>query len=275
MQLEFLRFRFACVAADPIQFPRGKPGNVLRGGFGSVLHAIDHDSYAALFEPARALDGPSGLRDPARPFVFRAAHLDGRSIAPGETFHFDLHLFDTTREWFDILRTAFTQLGQNGWGPSRGRVRLTGASQEAVRIPLDPVARSVPGLSVDFITPTELKSSGETATEPRFHTLFSRARDRVGRFAAASGVDFGRLGEEARQIAMTHCDIREVHVMRRSARTGQWHPLGGFTGTAQYEGELRELLPWLDAAQSTGVGRHAAWGQGEIRIRPLPPIARD
>jgi hypothetical protein len=37
-------------------------------------------------------------------------------------------------------------------------------------------------------------------------------------------------------------------------------------GTATYEGDLAEFLPWLQAAEATGVGRHAVWGQGEIRL---------
>ena len=273
MWLEFLRVRLAFIAAEPILFPRGKPGNVLRGGFGSVLHTIDRDAYASLYEPPRALSGPSGLRDPARRFVFRAAHLDSRRIAPGESFHFDLHLFDARREWLDVVKAAFDRLGQEGIGASRGRAHLTEASQELMRISLDPPAESVPHLSVEFVTPTELKSRGEPNG---FAALFARARDRVSLFASPPPeIDYRRLGEEARKITMTRCDFRHVNAMRRSARTGERHPLGGFTGTAQYEGELREFLPWLDAAQYTGVGRHTAWGQGQIRIQRLPHPADD
>ena len=56
---------------------------------------------------------------------------------------------------------------------------------------------------------------------------------------------------------------------RRSTRTGQVHPLGGFAGWAEYEGELAEFLPWLRAAYWTGVGRHTVWGYGAISIEEL------
>jgi hypothetical protein len=68
---------------------------------------------------------------------------------------------------------------------------------------------------------------------------------------------------------MSRCDIRQVSIERRSSRTGQRHPLGGFIGEAEYEGDLlHEFLPILRAAQWTGIGRQTVWGKGEIRCFP-------
>ncbi len=53
---------------------------------------------------------------------------------------------------------------------------------------------------------------------------------------------------------------------RRSGRTGKTHPIGGFIGSADYEGELAEFLPFLEAARWTGVGRQTVWGKGEISV---------
>ena len=58
---------------------------------------------------------------------------------------------------------------------------------------------------------------------------------------------------------------------RRSSRTGQTHPLGGFTGTVTYEGDLAEFLPWLKAGYWTGVGRQTVWGKGLILLPEEPP----
>jgi hypothetical protein len=44
------------------------------------------------------------------------------------------------------------------------------------------------------------------------------------------------------------------------------HPLGGFTGSAEYEGDLAEFLPWLRAARWVGVGRQTVWGKGDVRV---------
>jgi CRISPR/Cas system endoribonuclease Cas6 (RAMP superfamily) len=69
---------------------------------------------------------------------------------------------------------------------------------------------------------------------------------------------------------MPRCDLTWEQVKRRSGRTGQVHSIGGFTGEADYEGELAEFLPWLRAARWVGVGRQTVWGKGDVRVvRPL------
>jgi hypothetical protein len=60
-----------------------------------------------------------------------------------------------------------------------------------------------------------------------------------------------------------------VETSRRSGRTGQIHPLGGFVGEAEYEGDLTEFVPYLRAAHWTGVGRQTAWGKGALLITNL------
>src|SRR4051794_26355901 len=96
--LGILALRFHLVAADAIHFPRGKPANVLRGAFGAALKRIaPAESYSGFFEPSLT-DGPSGLADSPRPFVFRARELDGRVVGPGEAFDFGVNLFDVRRD---------------------------------------------------------------------------------------------------------------------------------------------------------------------------------
>ena len=41
----------------------------------------------------------------------------------------------------------------------------------------------------------------------------------------------------------------------------------------EYEGDLAEFLPWLEAARWTGVGRLTVWGNGMPQVGPGPPIA--
>ncbi|MFL6354423.1 MAG: CRISPR system precrRNA processing endoribonuclease RAMP protein Cas6 [Bryobacteraceae bacterium] len=68
---------------------------------------------------------------------------------------------------------------------------------------------------------------------------------------------------------MTRCEIRQVDIARRSSRTGQVHPISGFTGKAEYEGDLTEFIPYIAAAKWTGVGRQTVWGNGEISVQCL------
>jgi hypothetical protein len=39
-------------------------------------------------------------------------------------------------------------------------------------------------------------------------------------------------------VQITRCELKQAEVERLSSRTGQRHPLGGFVGEAEYEGEL-------------------------------------
>ena len=264
-QFEFFRFRFHFRAVDPVYFPAGKSGNVIRGALGMVLReTASPAAYARLFEPGSGLGkAPSGLGDWPRPFVLRAGSLDGRAIAVGEPFCFDVHVFDLRAPVLEYFREAFAAFGAQGIGPGHGRVSLKRVEQlnlddgadEVGRPPLvlnlyphlDPSAARVERVRLRFLTPTELKSGGALAKRPEFAVLFGRLRDRISTLRALYGagpleVDFREAGERAAQIRLAHCQLQWEKVERKSGRTGQTHPLGGFTGEAEYQGSLGEFL---------------------------------
>lgn len=237
-------------------------GNALRGALGLCLPA-------EVFAPPRRNEAPSGLADSPRPFVLRSAHLDGRTLAPGEPFSFDIHWFDTRRSRLAEFAAALERIASEGLGPGRGRAAFDGVHAEPHLVPgAAPVATT---LTVDFLTPSELKHGGAIASEPRFDILYARARDRVSQLRSAYGdgplpVDFAAAGARARQVQTVRCELRRAPAARHSSRTGQTHPIGGFVGSAEYRGELGEFIPVLRAAQFTGVGRHCVWGNGAIAI---------
>lgn len=268
LQGQTLRVHFRAI--DPIHFPAGKAGNTLRGAFGFA-------AGTRVFRPVQT-EGPSGLADPPRRFVFRAHHLDGTAIAPGLTFHFDVHLFYATTEDIAEFRRIFDTLSRSGLGAARARVE-----RERIEVstplffPLTPDATEIPRVHVRFVTPTEIKSGGALAPRPEFPILLARIRDRLSTLRALYGpgpleIDFKGLAAAAAAVRMTRCDLRHTTVERHSSRTGQTHPLGGFTGEAVYEGVLAPFLPWLRAAEFTGVGRHTVWGNGVLEVVE-PPTA--
>ncbi|MGH9773250.1 MAG: CRISPR system precrRNA processing endoribonuclease RAMP protein Cas6, partial [Candidatus Acidiferrales bacterium] len=204
----------------------------------------------------------------------------------------DLNLFDTETPAIAYLVLTFAQLAREGLGPGRRRVELERVEQlnergEAcatiyengtmivrqdvppLELDLTPREDPVTRLVIRFVTPTELKSGQQIAAKPEFGILAARARDRISTLRELYGggpldIDFRAFGERARLVRMTHCDIRAVDVRRRSSRTGQVHPIGGFIGEADYEGDLSEFVPFLTVAKWTGVGRQTVWGKGEI-----------
>ncbi len=257
--------------------------------------------YARIFEPEAAGRGPSGLADRPRPFVFRAANLEGRTVRPGESFHFDVHLFDLRDPVIAYFVLTFAQLAREGLGPGRGRAALERVDQLnlrkepvarvfdgktltvsepplPIRLDLSPESEPVSRAVVRFMTPTELKAGDQVAREPEFGILFARIRDRLSTLRALYGpgpleIDFRAMGERAALVRMTRSDLRWRNVERRSAKTGQSHPLGGFTGEAEYEGALAEFMPYLRAAHWTGVGRQTVWGKGQVDLVGPPAPA--
>ena len=246
---DLIQLRFHYRANDVVRFPPYKAGNTLRGALGMLLPA-------AVFSPKSGGGGPSGLADSPRPFVVRAAHLDGRTIARDAEFHFDVHLFDMRDALRQVFMDACARLG---------KAALLAAESDHISIDLNGSGEHAARVCVRFVTPTELKGG----PEPEFGILFARLRDRISTLRALYGpgpleIDFRAMGERAARVRLTHCELAWHEAERRSSRTGQTHPIGGFTGVAEYDGDLGEFLPYLRAGAWTGAGRQTVWGKGEI-----------
>jgi CRISPR-associated endoribonuclease Cas6 len=240
-------------------------GNVLRGALGKGLREVaSAEDYARIFEPkveepkgepGAAGAGPSGFSDWPRPFVLRCAGLHGRILQPGERFCLGINFFDLHA--LDHFTRAFAQ-----WAD------VVSVEHEQVIVELTPPSEPVHRIRVEFQTPTELKANGQCAKR-EFSILLARARDRVSTLRSLYGagpleIDFRALGERAKSVRTVRSELRSVTVERRSRRTGQRHGIGGVSGFVEYEGDLAEFMPYLEAASWTGVGRHCTWGNGQI-----------
>jgi hypothetical protein len=249
LDLFLLICRASLRARRPVFF-EPPAANLFRGSLGMQLPE-------ELFRPA-SQTGPSGLRDRPRPFVLRCAHLDGCSFQPGETFDFGLHLFSPRPAPFqDALRRL-------GWA------ELDTWTQHEQVISLEPAARDVSAVRVEFLTPAELKPTVPRGQLPHFPILLARLRDRLSALRSFYGegplnVDFQGLAERSACVTIAGGQVQWTSAERHSRRTGQSHPLGGFTGFADYRGALTEFLPWLEAGYFTGVGRQTVWGKGVIQ----------
>lgn len=237
--------------------------NTFRGGIGFVLPE-------SLFRPSD-VQGPSGLRDRPRPFVLRTAHLDGVRIAAGQHFAFSINLFATRSA--DEFRAAIEEWCRRGVTRDRVPLRLIGWQEEPVHLDLAPRDAAPARIRVEFTTPTELKDAGSLGP-PDFDVLMARLRDRIGALRAFYGsgplaLNHAAFRERARAVTTVAAELHDTEAKRTSSRTGQTHPLGGFTGWVEYAGALREFLPFLEAAHYTGVGRQTVWGKGQLSVREL------
>ena len=261
--LRRLTVHFRATAA--VQFPPTMAANVLRGTLGSALPRH-------LFTPVSPPDSPSGLAAPPRPFVLRTRHLDSCRFLPGQQFPVTLHLFG---DFAGAILAAFGQAA-----PFHGQAQLIGSEEEQLSLPLLPApARSRSEIAtVHFVTPTELKVDSGLAQVPEFPILFARALTRLRTLTSLYGnadvpgdsltLAFEEVSALARTVKLTGHHLTHEWAERRSSRTGQTHPLGGFTGSAAYAGPLHRLLPILRAGAFTGVGRQTVWGKGEIVVEP-------
>ncbi len=270
MIFRVLPLRFEFLARTPVVFPPGKAGNIWRGAFGLALKGVcPPEVYTRLFEP-RSEGGPSGLADPPRPFVLRAAPLDGLRFEPGEAFAIEANVFDLAVPAETYMRMTWQRVGEEGIGPARGRFDVRPREAPApVAIDLAAVHQAH-RVRVEFQTPAELKGAGEVRREPEFPLLFARLRDRISTLRALYqdgplDIGFHAMAERAAGVRLIASSLRWEAVERRSSRSGQTHPLGGMTGWAEYAGALGEFLPYLEAGYWTGVGRQTVWGKGVIR----------
>ena len=242
-----LRFRVQPRSAAPLT------PNLLRGAFGSALRSLSPRDYERFFAPSRpAGGGPSGLADPPRPFVFRMR-------GPHEL---GMNVFATREPSSELFIEAMRRID------AFEIESVTGT--ELLRLPLAGAAQPVSRLRVCFLTSTELKGGDR----PEFGILMARIRDRTGTLRDIYGagpldLDFRAFGERAARVRMTRCELHQKTAERVSRATGQRHSLGGFTGVAEYEGDLGEFLPYLEIARWTGVGRQTVWGKGEIAYEAL------
>ena len=254
--IRFLRVErvcFTCEARETVVFPRLKAGNTLRGALGDL-------TVSPVLDP-----GPSGFRQPPKPYVLRAHELDGKSFRAGQKFGFSVHKFGQ----IEGLEERFRALGSTGIGPGRGTFEVKNVDFSVQNLPLwgQKQARLV---RLGFVSQTDLGGEPDGGLGS-FGNLFARVRDRIStlmRFyqGGAPDLDYIALGKRASLVEVVSSDLTRVEVTRRSSRTGQVHQIGGWTGTVEYSGELGEFLPWLEAAWWTGVGRHTVWGNGVIEI---------
>jgi hypothetical protein len=183
-----------------------------------------------------------------------------------------MNFFDLTDSSIARFQSAFAAWQRLGLGPFRAPVCLDSVETSPPRtLSLEPGAGRVERIRVRFVTPTELKAEGAVVSRPEFPILFARIRDRISTLRAIYGggaieVDFAGIGERASGVRLSRCEIQWEWRERRSGSNGKVHPLGGLTGEVEYTGSLAEFLPWLQAAQFTGVGRQTVWGKGELQV---------
>ncbi|MBY0373890.1 MAG: hypothetical protein K2Q23_07835, partial [Bryobacteraceae bacterium] len=200
MVFRYQRLSFRFRALDPVSFPPLGAANAIRGVMGAYLRETGCSAeclrpeacpqpgncpYTRIFEPTAPAGSPSGLAQPPRPFVLRPRLLDGRSFAPSEEFSVELNWFAVRQAgWISDVVRAFQRVERKGISAGRGRARLVGTETSApLELPVVGCSVAAHCATVQFLSPTELKSGSAVVAQPDFPVLVARARDRLSTLA--------------------------------------------------------------------------------------------
>lgn len=235
-----------------------------------------------------------GIRDVPRPYAVQPPLASQTQYAPGDVLVFGLTLAGSARTYLPHVIHAFTALGQMGLGLGRGRATLTRVESidplSGAALPLlagdvlhNQVLTTSGGqiltaaallstkLTLHFLTPMRLKYEGRFAETPECHILVRATLRRVSQLCAHFGeaawsLPFGQVIAEAQQVRLRVCHTQWVEWSRLSGSTGQHMNLGGFVGSATYEGVSPAVGAVLLLGSLVHIGKASVFGHGAYTV---------
>jgi hypothetical protein len=294
-RLDLHVFRFRLHTAGTVRFG-GFPGPVLRGALGE-----SREVYARLFAPPPALP-QKRFADPPRPVTLRPRFGAG-VYGPDSVLELDMTLVGNAGAALPAVMRALVQLGRDGIGEGRGdspdagrfsldRVDALGPCGaipvvtpeglfHPVRAPwrfpdeMEAEKRDVASVRLELVSPTFINRRGEPRGTLAFSDLVDDLLRRVSLLSQAYGggtvytrEEEGALLEAAQDVEAMDSALRWTEVERYSRRQHGPMTFGGWMGWVEYAADPAPWMPLLRAAPLLHVGKHTAFGFGEIRLAP-------
>lgn len=232
-----------------------------------------------------------------RPFSIEPVLRPPASYAAGDGFAFGITLFGEAITLFPYVYLAVQAMGQTGIGgrpAERGRFRIkevqainpfSGEQQTLtgdggiVCMPSIPIthqqveaaAQQLVGerLTLSFLTPTRLIARADLVRWPVFSVVMRRVFRRLTDLCQQNGLEFRRdfpaLLEQAETVKLVADRTIWTDLESYSRRQHRYTPMGGFLGTATYEGPFAPLLPYVLWGTVTHIGRDITKGNGWFR----------
>ncbi len=296
MRLHVYRFRLRALGS--LFFP-AFPGPALRGALGD-----SREVHALLFEPPAALPHKR-FADPPRPVTLRPRFSAG-TYAPGSALEFEVTLVGSAGAHLLPVVRALVALGESGIGARRdgsasdGRFALDrmdalgpretvavvtpdGLFRPVVlpwRFPDDFAAPAAVGggrFTLELRTPTFVRRRDEPRGALAFRDMVDELLKRVSLFSLAYGDGPVYAREEEVELvgAAAAVEIEDAAVSwtevprysrRQGRRMGFESGFAGWAGRVTYRGSPDLWLPLLRAAPLLHLGRHTAFGLGEVHL---------
>jgi hypothetical protein len=299
MPLSLHLYRARLRTLTPLWFA-GYPGPALRGAFGD-----DPEVYARLLAPPPMLP-QKRFGDPPRPLLLRPRFGAG-PYAAGSGLELDFTLVGSAGAHLPALVRALARLGTQGVGEGRqdghGRFELErldalgpGGAAEAVVTPqglFRPAALpwhypadfatavrepSADSLRLELHSPTFINVRGLPRGSLELRDLVADLLRRLSLLAQAYGTGpvYSRDEEcaweaAAEGVRITDACVRWMEVERFSRTQRRAMEFGGWLGWVQYDTAPEPWLSLLRVAQFVHVGKHTAFGFGEVSVHELTP----
>jgi hypothetical protein len=254
--------------------------------------------YAYVFDtqPPDDTEVLSKNSDVPLPFVIEPPIDRRHHYGVGEKLAFDLVLMGKGIDHLAYFLVAFQRLGKMGLGRERVPFRLarvttaTANDQTAVfdgegtllgstfgilqPVDLHTRAEALPAdrLTIDFVTPTQLKHEGRFHDRPAFHVLVRALLRRTSSLAYFHcgerwETDYRGWIERAEAVRTVAAHTGQMEAWRYSSRQKQRIRLSGAVGQMVYEGDLAPFRPLLALGEWIHVGKACVFGNGMMRVR--------
>jgi hypothetical protein len=289
-------------AADyPFDFG-ANPGSTLRGAFYEGLAAMYDDGSAARSRtddtnPAAWLlrledEDVTGGHDVPRPLAFRPP-LEAGAAQTG----FGVAVYGRGRDHLPIILSGLAAMGQLGMGRGRRAFSIEGITQidplsgeswpllDAHGVQVGDLADAPDSsayqrlaeamqpdqLTVEFLTPIRIIQDGRLLPRPLFRPWFQRLLERARRISEVYTdtpvwIPFRELLAQADAITLVEDETHWREAWSGSRKADRMCPTSGFVGTARYNGDVAQLLPWLILGQALQVGKNTIKGYGWYRM---------
>ncbi|UYV19465.1 CRISPR system precrRNA processing endoribonuclease RAMP protein Cas6 [Halomonas qaidamensis] len=299
-KLSFGHYRFWSVADESIHLP-GFAGATLRGALGHALRELScmtgqpdclgcpllgNCRYPALFEPKLLGRGDPRQPTPPPPYIIRSPVAPPRTYQRGETFEFEMVLFDLTPADLELILRAWQRALWKGLGTRKGRARLSLVQQAqdgqwvnlfqpcagqwssaAPSLEAPDPPQTLKSLTLMFVSPVRLQHRGRLclANQLSVDIVAGALKRRLQHLIAPQSMPM-RGVFDTRSLSLK-TDMRLYRWERQSSRQGCNIRLDGLLGNMELAGSgLADWWPWLWLGQYTHIGKNVSHGLGQYQL---------
>ncbi len=226
-----------------------------------------------------------------RPFVLKPPLTRKQFFLANEKLFLQQVLIGKAIDYASYFVYTIIQMGKKGIGRDRGRYELENVfavdasgnkkaiydpdkgvlDSEFPRIQLDAFkAQLLPQVTVQLLTPTQVKQNGRVAGRLDFPLLLKAILRRYHRLRHTHGDGqrerFDIDWDAAASIEVVYEELQPHRFKRYSNRQRRPIPVQGLIGRVTYRGNLAPFYPWLKIGEYLHIGKGATFGMGWFRV---------